>query len=123
MPSATFLAICASSSRWVVAACYSGGVPESERRLGHVWPASASAMQVVMLRPRALRDDRRNFHPQLAGDARAEVEVDVGPVIVDRAFLDEALHPLAEMPDDIGRQMVPVGWCHHLAVERAGLDE
>lgn len=49
--------------------------------------------------------------------------VDLGPVFVDRAFLDEALHPLAKVPDDVPGQMVAVGRSHHLTVERAGLDE
>jgi hypothetical protein len=39
------------------------------------------------------------------------------------ALLNEALNPLAEVPDDVAGQMVPVGRGHHLTVERAGLDE
>ena len=52
-------------------------------------------------------------------DARAEVGIHLRPVVVDRALLDEALHPLAQMPDDVADQMVPIGRRHHLAVERA----
>jgi hypothetical protein len=36
--------------------------------------------------------------------------------------LNEALDALAQVPDDIADQMIPVGRRHHLAVERAGLD-
>ena len=43
----------------------------------------------------------QSLQAQALGDARAEVGIHLRPVVVDRALLDEALHPLAEMPDDV----------------------
>ena len=73
--------------------------------------------------PRAGRLSRGCQIPKTASDTSPEVGVDLGQVVVDRAFLDEALHALAQVPDDVADQMVPIGRRHHLAVERAGLDE
>src|SRR5260221_12243988 len=42
-----------------------------------------------------------SLQAQVLGDACAEVGDDVGPVVVDRALLDEARHPLAEMLDAV----------------------
>ena len=70
--------------------------------------------------PSLLRRDRQTeafVHP------RSQIGVDRGQVAFDRALLDEALDALAQVPDDVADQMVPVGRRHHLAVERAGLDE
>ena len=56
----------------------------------------------------------------MIGDARAQVLIHVLQVIVDRALLNGALHPLAQLPDDVADQVVPLDRRHHLAVERTG---
>src|SRR5258705_11506695 len=61
--------------------------------------------------------------PQAAGDASPEIGVDLGQVLVDRALLDEALHPVTQRPDDVLDQMVLIGRRHHVPVQRTGLDE
>jgi hypothetical protein len=66
---------------------------------------------------------RRDRQTEAFGHPRSQVGVDRVPVAFDRALLDEALHPLAQVPDDVADQMVPIGRRHHLPVERAGLDE
>src|SRR5260370_10994215 len=89
--------------------------PHTRRRpSGHPCPSAASGLSPLPCRSR---------QTQIAGDARAEVGVDLGPVVVDRALLDEALDPLAQIRDDVADQPVTRGVVQHLAVERAGLDE
>src|SRR5258708_36267433 len=65
----------------------------------------------------------RGPEAQTTGDARAQIWVDLGPVLVYRTLLDEALDPVAQVADDVARQMVAIGRRHHVAVEHAGLDE
>jgi hypothetical protein len=52
---------------------------------------------------------RRSGQAQSFRDAGTEVGVRLGPVFVDGAFLDEPLHPIAEVRDDVGHQMLPIG--------------
>src|SRR5258705_3978105 len=73
------------------------------------------------LLPRAGR--LRGPEAQTTGDARAQIWVDLGPVVVHRALLYEALDPLAQVADDVAHQMVAIGRRHHVAVEQARLDE
>src|ERR687891_837221 len=48
----------------------------------------------------------RGLQAQPLGNARAKNGVHLGPVIVDGALLDGALHPLAQVPDDVADQAV-----------------
>src|SRR5919198_992998 len=67
---------------------------------------------------------RRAFDaaPQAGGDARAELAVDVRPV-VDHARLNGRSDPGARVRDDVAREALAIAVVHHVAIERAGLDE
>src|SRR5258707_15735825 len=64
---------------------------------------------------------RRDRQPEAFGPPRSQIGVDRVQVVFDRALLDEALPPRAQVPDDVADQMVPIGRRHPLPVERAGL--
>src|SRR5437870_4230932 len=66
---------------------------------------------------------RRDRQTEAFGHPRSQIGIDRVQVAFDRALLDEALDALAQVPDDVADQMVPIGRRHYLPVERAGLDE
>src|SRR5260370_29411409 len=51
---------------------------------------------------------RCDFQTEAFGYPRSQVGVDRVQVAFDRALLDEALHLLAHVPDDVADQMLPI---------------
>src|SRR6266566_1779131 len=76
-----------------------------------------------LLSPNRRGELRGDLQTETFGHPRSQIGVDLVPVGVDRALLNEALDALAHVGDDIMDQVLAVGLRHHVAVEIARLHE
>jgi hypothetical protein len=91
-----------------------------DRPLPSAVPAQVAALVAELMATNPAEQPSASV--QLLGHLRAEFRMHIAPVL-DHPRRHLRLHAGPDVADDVGDQVLPVGVAHHVAIQRAGLDE